>query len=284
MKNWLLGLCCLVLSGAALASGPGGVRKRVQASMLLTGTIVVAPDGGVRSYAIDHADKVEPAVIALISRKVPAWKFEPVLLAGKPVAAEARMSLRVVARPIGEGSYALSINGTHFGQDVPGEQIAFQDRVPPRYPPQAVKGRVSGTVYLLLRVGHNGQVEDAAAEQVNLALVDSDQELAQWRKIFASSALAAARKWTFHVPTSGVHVNAPHWIARVPINYRLRERGQPEVDQYGKWQAYVPGPKALVPWIDDQRQLSGSADALPGEGIYQLHRDGLRLLTPLSGA
>lgn len=104
MKNWLIGLFCLALSGAALASGPGGVRKRAQASMLLTGTIVVAADGSVKSHVIDHADEVEPAANTLISRSIPEWKFEPVLLAGKPVAATANMSLRVVAKPVGEGN------------------------------------------------------------------------------------------------------------------------------------------------------------------------------------
>lgn len=55
MRRRLIGLFCALLSGAALAAGPGGVRKRIQASMLLTGTIVVAPDGSVRSYLIDKA-------------------------------------------------------------------------------------------------------------------------------------------------------------------------------------------------------------------------------------
>ncbi|QRP64339.1 energy transducer TonB [Rhodanobacter sp. FDAARGOS 1247] len=284
MKNWLAGWCCLLLCGVAFASSPGGVRKRVQASMLLTGTIVVAPDGSVRSYAIDRADQVEPAAMSLVNRSIPAWKFEPVLLAGKPVAAKATMSLRVVAKPIGDGNYSLAINGTHFGQEAPGQHVTYQNRVPPTYPPQAIKGRVTGTVYLVLRVGRQGQVEDAEAEQVNLAVIASDRDMVQWRNVLAKSALAAARKWTFHTPTSGEYVNAPYWVARVPVAYHLKTLDEPEVDTYGKWQAYVPGPKELVPWIDSQRLLSGSADALPGDGIYQLDRNGLQLLTPLSGA
>lgn len=282
MKNWLVGLSCLVLSCAAFASGPGGVRKRVQASMLLTGTIVVAPDGSVRSYVIDRADKVEPAAIGLVNSNVPRWKFEPVLRAGQPVAAKAKMSMRVVARPIGDGSYSLSISGSHFGESVAGEEISYKHRVQPTYPVQAVRQRVAGIVYLLLRVGREGQVEDAAAEQVNLAVIASDPELQHWRNVLARSALVAARKWTFNIPTSGEHRNESHWLARVPVNYQLIVGTR--ADDYGKWQSYVPGPKELVPWVDDKRLLSGSADALPGEGLYQLHRDGLHLRTPLGGA
>lgn len=252
--------------------------------MLLTGTIVVAPDGSVSSYAIDHAEKVDAQAMALVNGNVPAWKFEPVLRSGHPVAANAKMSMRVVARPVGDGNYALSINDTHFGQEVPGEEITYKDRVRPTYPIQALRGHVAGTVYLVLRVGRQGQVEDAAAEHVNLAVVASDQALRQWRTVLARSALVAARKRTFNIPISGEHRNEAHWIARVPVKYSLSNRDQPRVDNYGKWQSYVPGPKELVPWIEDKRLLSGSADALPGDGLYPLGQHGLHLMTAPSGA
>jgi hypothetical protein len=163
MKGWLIGLFCLLVSGTSLAAGPAAARARIQASMLLTGTIVVAPDGSVRSYAIDHADVVEPAVTALMGRTIPQWKFQPVLLDGQPVAAQAKMSLRVVARPIGDDNYKIAISGTHFGQDEPGSRLSAAGQQHPRYPERAVRARVGGTVYLVLRVGRQGQVEDAAA-------------------------------------------------------------------------------------------------------------------------
>lgn len=284
MKNWLAGLFCLVLSGVAVASGPDGVRKRVQGSMVLTGTIIVAPDGSVGGYVIDHAEKVEPQAMALVGASIPRWKFEPVLRGGHAVMAKAKMSMRVVAKPVGDGNYALSINGTHFGQDVPGQDISSKQRLRPRYPAQAVRARVAGTVYLLLLVGRQGQVEDAAAEQVNLSFVAADPALAHWRTILAKSALAAARKWTFNIPVSGEHRNDAHWIARVPVKYELSLAGHSRGDDYGTWQSYVPGPKELVPWVEDQRLLSGSPDALPGDGIYQVHQDGLHLKTALGGA
>lgn len=88
----------------------------------------------------------------------------------------------------------------------------------------------------------------------------------------------------FNMPTAGEHRNEAHWIARVPVNYSLSSRNQPRVDDYGKWQSYVPGPHELVSCVEDKRLQSGSADALPGDGLYQLHRDGLHLVTALSGA
>lgn len=281
MKRWLIGLFCVLLSGFALAAGPAAVRKRVQASMLLTGTIVVAPDGSVGSYAIDKAEKLPPVVTGVIAKSIPRWKFEPVLLNGKPVAAKTKMSLRLVARPVGDDSYSIGIGGAQFGQNVPGESITYKEPVRPVYPPQAARDHVSGTVYLLLRVGREGRVQEAEAEQVNLMVVDSDKGMERWRKVLADSALAAARRWTFNLPTSGEHMNDKYWVARVPVMYGLRPVN--ENDDYGKWQPYVPGPKQPVPWIDDPQLLSGNADALPDGGIYPLN-SGLHLTKPAGGA
>lgn len=284
MKHWPIGLFCVLLSGAALAAGSAAVRKRVQASMLLTGTIMVAPDGSVRSYVIDKVEKLPSVVTGLLAKNIPNWKFEPTLLDGKPVAAKATMSLRLVAKPVGDDDYSVGISGTQFGQQVPGESITYKDQVRPTYPPQAVRAHVSGTVYLVLRVGRQGRVQKAEAEQVNLVMVASDHEMERWRKVLANSALAAAREWTFNLPTSGRHVGDQYWVARVPVTYNLRRLGEIRGDDYGEWRPYVPGPRQLVPWIDDSRLLSGSADALPDGGIHPLEKGGLRLITPPGGA
>jgi len=222
MKRLLIGLLCVLLSGVALAAGPNEVRKRVQASMLVTGSIVVAPDGTVRSYAIDHSEKLPKPVVGLIEKGVQIWRFEPTLLAGQPVAAKANMSLRIVAKPIDKDDYAISIAGAQFGQDVNRSAASvYKRQIQPRYPESAVHARVWGTVYLLLRVGAQGQVEDAIAEQVDMGVVASDQELDKWRRVLANSALAAAKGWIFNVPTSGKEAFTDHWLARVPVVLRI---------------------------------------------------------------
>jgi hypothetical protein len=279
MKRFLMGLLCLLLSATALAAGPSEVSKRVQASMLLTGKIVVAPDGSVRSYAIDQPEKLPPAVTGLIANNVPKWKFKPTLLDGKPVAAEAEMSFRVVVKPVGAGNFSISISGAEFGQGKPGESISYKRRVAPGYPAEAAHERVSGTVYLLVRVGRQGQVVDAVAEQVNMTVLGSDAELERWRQALAKSALRAAMQWTFNPPTSGKDVDAEYWVARVPCNFRMQaDRGE----SYGQWQAYVPGPRQPVPWFDNKQMASTSADALPDGDVQQVDQ-GLRLTSPLNG-
>jgi hypothetical protein len=283
MKRLLIGLCCGLFSCAVLAAGLAAVRKLVQASMLVTGSIIVAPDGSVRSYTIDRAEKLPAVVVGLIGKNVPNWKFEPSALDGRPVAAKATMGLRVVAKPVGDGNYSISIGGVQFGQGASDESISYKHREAPSYPIWAAQARVSGTVYLLLRVGRQGQVEDALAEQVNLGVTASDASMERWRHVLANAALNAARRWTFNTPTSGKHVGDDYWVARVPVNFSLRESGQPFRDAYGQWKAYVPGPRQPVPWFDKGRMMSTGVDALPAGGIYQVDQ-GLRLTTPLAGA
>jgi len=287
MKRWLLGICCVALSCAALAAGPNVVRKRAQASMLVTGTIEVAPDGSVHGYALDQADKLPPGVVGLIGKDVPAWTFQPVLIDGKPVLAKAKMSLRIVAKRVDDEHASISITGAQFGQQggVAGETTSYKTRPAPKYPWMEQQARVSGTVYLLLRVGRNGQVEDAAAEQVNLAVYASDSDMERFRDDLAKAALAAATHWTFNTPTKGKHASDDHWVARVPVNFQMTPFGGPQPEEaYGKWQSYIPGPHALVPWmIEKDKLISGEVDAIPAGSIYQVD-EGFRLTTPLGGA
>jgi hypothetical protein len=145
----------------------------------------------------------------------------------------------------------------------------------------AVESRVTGTVYLLLRVGRQGQVEDAATEQVNLGVYASDADMERFRNSLAKAALKATEQWTFNVPTTGKHVADDYWVARVPVNFSLSADRKP--DPYGQWQSYVPGPRQLVPWIEKSRLMAGDADATPTGGISQLEQ-GLHLTTPLGGA
>lgn len=280
MKRLLMGLLCVAWSAAALAAGPSKVRERVQASMLLTGTIVVAPDGTVSSYVIDQAGKLPSPVTGLIANNIPRWTFKPTVLDGRPVAAESPMSFRVVAKPLGDDKFSIAISGAQFGKGAPGESITYKRRIAPTYPRAALYGHASGTVYLILRVGRQGQVEDVVPEQVNMTMLASDAELERWRKVLAQSAMQAARRWTFNPPTSGKQVDAKYWVARVPVNFSLRP--QLNSDRYGTWQAYIPGPHQPVPWFDDTSVASASADAVPDGDLLQVDQ-GLRLTSPLNG-
>ncbi len=285
MKRWLIASLCMGWSIAAVAAGPESASKQLQSSMLVTGSIVVAPDGSARSYTLDQRDKLPSFVVDLIDKGTHAWRFMPSLLDGKPVAAKADMSLRIVAKRVDNDHISIRIAGAHFGQqtDTSGESISMKERVPPRYPQSAAESRISGTVYLLLRVGRQGQVEDAVAQQINLRAIVNAPEMNRWRRVLANSALVAARKWTFNPPIKGRHVDDKYWYARVPVDFNLNVNGVSTRRGYGQWDTYVPGPIEPVMWPDPDGMISSNIDAQPDDGVYQLDR-GLRLVTPLNGA
>lgn len=289
MKLFVPAIVCLMLSTAALAAGPYAVRKQVQGSMLVTGSIVVATDGSVKSYVIDKPEALPASVVSLIKQSVPTWDFVPVLRDGHPVLAKAAMSLRVVASPEGDGKYALTIGGSHFGQPPSwdahdgGKTIAVRERQPPSYPMEAAKARASGTVYVLMRVNRQGLVDDAVAEQVNLDQVGSEAQMNRGRQVLADAALRATRRWTFAPPTSGPEAAKSDWVVRVPIVFHLSAPGAAPADEkYGSWHAYVPGPRNVPAWGDKSRS-QGSADALAAGSIADVG-EGLQLITPLHGS
>lgn len=276
MKRLLLGVVGLLLAGSALAGGPRAVRERVEASMVVTGSIGVTPQGTVLAYTLDHPEKLPPVVAEVIGKAIPRWTFQPVLRAGKPVAAKASMSLRVVAQSTGDGKFRLFVRSAYFGD--PAQGIRKDKGTPPRYPREAIRQRLDATVYLALRIDRAGKVTDAAAQQVNLRAIADDNTLERWRKLFAQSSLEAARKWGF-TPAEASDPEL-YRVVRVPVSYRINQgSGTPPKLAYGEWETYVPGPLEPVPWPDADQLLSGGADALPDDGVFG--RSSLSLLTPL---
>lgn len=79
---------CVLLGLLALFVLSSASGKSVDASMIVTGTIVVNPDGTVQGYSLDEQDKLPPSVVGLVSRTVARWKFKPVMADGKPALAE----------------------------------------------------------------------------------------------------------------------------------------------------------------------------------------------------
>lgn len=271
------GLLLLLCGLPVLAAGPGAVRKQVESSMLVTGSIEVDANGKVGGFGIDHRQSLPAGILELIQKSVPAWQFEPVLVNGAPVDVKTTMGLRIVARKLDEDSYNVDIRSASFGTYAPGESVSSKKMSPPSYPRSAVESGVGGTVYLLLRVGKGGAVEDVIAEQVNLRIIANEIGMTRWRQLLEQSAVASARKWMFIPPQSGEEAKAEFWSVRVPVDYRFRDERD---TKQGHWEAYVPGPRQVAPWLRKDELANLVPDALAAGGVYQVGH-GLRLLTPL---
>ncbi len=286
MKRWLLVFCSALVSVVAFAAPAPAGKRVVEASMLVTGSIVIAPDGSVRSYGVDKPDKLAPTISSLIDETVRAWKFVPVVMDGRPVTAQTKMHLRLIGASTADGNYALRVAGASFTGDMPAEYEQSDDkafrRLPPRYPVGALRAGVGATVYLVVKVGSQGQVLDAAAEQVNLDTLGTVRQMAGLRDAFAKASVSAALRWTYPPPTSGVVSGDAYVVVRVPVTFTVSRSGARPVDDYGRWHTYVRGPREVVPWLDVTQLAADGVDTVP-DGSVLLLGQGPKLATPVSG-
>ncbi len=284
MRTWLAMTLTLV-AFSAWASGTSELRKQTEASMLLTGTVEVAQDGSLRSYHLDQSEKVDASIRDFIDSNVKRWSF---VVGPLPTGVSAKatilnsMSILVVAKPVEGDRYLLRLAASYFSAKSPehGAEVAPVKMTPPVYPSDAVRARVKGKVYLLIKVAPDGAVEDAIAEQVNLGVVgNNEKEMERWRKVLANSALTAAKRWRFVVPTLGDQAHQPFFLVRAPIEYEIDPKKKTE---YGEWVSYIPGPRHPNQWEQAEDNPGFAPDALAANGgVYS--NDGLRLKSPLQG-
>lgn len=281
--NWLVAVVFLCTwAAAAIAAGPKSVREQVEASMQVTGTVDIETDGSVSGYRIDRAEKLSADLVGLLENAVHSWMFQPVLKGGRPVAASTKASLRLIASPANDGGYTVRIESAAFESGDDGYSPGKVLIEPPRYPRILAERGATGTVYLVIKVGRQGTVEDAIAEQVNLRVVASEARMKLMRDQFAQSALKAARGWTFSPPVAGPEVDASHWSLRVPVDFIMRDGPADEsTDEYGRWVGYVPGPRRSIPWADKDDDFRAAPDAMIAGGFYSSRNTGPRLLTAL---
>ena len=277
----------LAVMFAADAAIPRVPDRQVELSMLLKGTIDIAPDGGVERYSLEKSKDLTPAAVGILNKQISRWRFEPVVIDGKPSEARTNMTIRVVASPASDGNYSLVIQGANFsGSKVStAEKLRIKTRtgIGPLIRVMMSTG-ATGEVYVALKIGPDGKVQDGVIEQVNLTVLGTDKQMEDARVALGDSSLALVRKWTFSVPTQGESAGKPYWSGVLPIFFDGLDSSGPS-QQYGRWRAYVPGPCAAVPWRDPEEGGSNmehrcEIDALP-EGEFTLDSSGPKLLTPL---
>jgi hypothetical protein len=272
---WLVAYAFVAFAGGDQTA----IRKQVEASVLVTGTIDIEVDGSVVRHALDRPEKLDANVIGLIDRTLPTWRFEPIVQDGKAHQATAKMSLLIVADKLDNDRFTVRIRSANFtdANEATGSSLGSKYLGPPRYPVEAFRAGVSGTTYAVVHVDRQGKVAEVAIEQVNLQVIGKASQMTQWRADFAQATRRAARKWQFQPPTSGKHVDDQFWSARIAVAYYIAG-DEPE---YGQWQPYIPGPRQTIPWLDSAGGDAASGpDAMIAGGVYQVG-EGLRLLTPL---
>ncbi len=254
-------------------------REQLRASMVVTGSIDIEPDGTVSALSLDQQEKLPGPVVDVTRKSVAQWRFEPVLVDGVASRARVLVTLRVVAAPAGDGAIGISLaNATfmHRKTDDRREHLRLFRYTPPRYPPFALDRNASGNVILLLKINRQGLVVEGAVEQVNLHAIGNARTVRLLRKFFGESAMDAARYWNFKTPTVGPDSEGPYWTARIPVSFVLDESSDPT--PYGQWVGYLPGPVQVASWLEKAAPDASDSGA---NGSIQLVGSGPRLLTPL---
>jgi len=274
-----------LLPAPSAAQSARATRAQAEASMVLTGTIDISPTGSVEAFTLRDEAKVEAYLQEFLQKNVAQWRFEPVMRDGVAVPARTPVNLRLVARSTPERGMEVELRSASFRDydSSATDEVAALRRAPPRYPVDVFKEGGAGDVLLLIQVARDGSVANAVAEQVNLHVVGHERFMQKIRDRLAKVSIDAARRWTFRPPTTGEFVDEPSWTVRVPVTFRISyDGGIP--DTYGRWQAYIPGPRQKPSWDVGSAADDASADALPEGGVYMAGIDkGPRLLTPLGG-
>ncbi|GHC12240.1 energy transducer TonB [Thermomonas carbonis] len=259
------------------------VRKQLESSLQVSGTVTIGKDGSVIAHTLDPKAPLGETLVDFVNKAVAGWRFAPVMVDGQAVTARVPMHLRLVAKRAEDDKFSVTIASSYFGSN---EAVAQSDNpgstrlAPPQYPKVAQRMGGEGTVYLIVQIDRGGKVANVDAEQVNLRVAGTANEMTRLRDMLTAAAVRAARDWSFTPPTTGETANDDNWLIRVPVDFVLLGPGDKQRKE-GEWDTYIPGPRNMgMPWAQEKLKTAGSPDALPGSGAYPL-RQGATLLTPL---
>ena len=260
------------------------VREQAEASMVLTGEIDIGTEGQVEAFRLDKPDQVDEGIVRFVERAVHTWRFEPVRRQGRAVKARAPASIRLGAKNNPDGTGQVTLLAASFDTYDPTDTSSVTGRKMsrPAYPEDVFNAGGRGDVILLIQVGRDGNALDVATEQVKLRVIANEANMRKMRDKLSRVAMGAARKWTFRIPTTGEYRNEASWTIRVPVRFSFGD----DAERYGRWDAYIPGPRQQAPWRRDMDMAAdGKADMLPSGGVFMADAAGKgpTLLTPLGG-
>ena len=292
----------LFMAGAPALAGDGADPTAAGEAVLtlrVDGQLTIDPEGRVSEYRVEGS--LDPAVAGMLQRAVPAWRFKPILVDGKPATATSPMRITLAAEEMAEG-YRVKVDNVVFWPNTPeqhaaaeasrmahpdmrvageaprpGVRILSKTMRPPVYPPEMMQAGVEGIVLLSLRLHPDGSVAEAFASQSSLLNVKGRPEiLDRGRMMLERNASTAARRWKFTVLAEDAATLAPGDLTvRVPVEYRLgvmTEGGS----LAGQWRHEFRGPNRPAPWLPPEEATRvrvsdlNTRDILAGRSPFEL--------------
>lgn len=271
--------CVLVVMAALGGQASAGNETEPSASaasqavyrMGLSGDIVIDTEGNVRDYTLNN-QKLTPEIAALVDNSVRKWRFEPILVDGRPVNAKTRLRMLLEAQHQGD-IYQVRVSSIAFGAP----ERDNRNLRPPNYPMVAARAGVEAIVVLVLRLNAEGRVTDSYPESTSLSGTGPERIVQQWRTIFEDNAMAAAKRWRFSITETVDGKPAMDSAVRIPVEYRLMHSRSKE------WEAMVPvsGPSRIPAW--GRAWETPQSTAALSDGQAQSLTSGFKLKDPIVG-
>lgn len=278
--TWMFALALALLPvRPAAADMYDPIRAKAEASMLVTGVIDIDAQGTVQQFKLDDRDLVPVDVVNLVERAVPAWRFEPLAVEGKPTSTTSKITMRLLLRSQ-DGRNTVGIVGANLTEldsgDGRADDVKRRRVTPPKYPAEVARRGIGGIVYLLIGLDSEGNAKDIFVEQVNMTTI-ARPDMMEWaQKSLSEATVSAARQWTF-TPSLAAKTAGQRDVVRMPIAFSM---DTPPKKKGYRWEAYIPGPISRAPWLDAKDAKAGRSDALaPGE--VSIAGTAPTLLTPL---
>ncbi len=225
---------------------------------------------------------------------VRTWRFEPVLIGGKPVLARTQMRVTLAAQGTGD-DYRVAVDNVTFpqtqgvtpdanGNAEPPTSISYGRILPIHYPHDALQYGLEADVLLNLKLSAQGRVEQAFVEQTALLDVRGRPDaLKDAARMFERAALFDITWWRFNVALHVLDPKPENLTVRVPVHFSLPRIADTRPNP-ASWQQEVRTPKLRAPWLppDPNQQSVGVADLAAGELAPAGSR--FRLTAPVAGS
>jgi len=203
-------------------------------SLNAKGLIDVAEDGSVIDYQLE--EELQKEVADAFGKSIMKWRFDPVLVEGKPARVRTRMFARLSGESTSTDRYAIRLIDVQFGSFATYESVA-----PVRYPVQALKSLMGARAIMVVLVDPGGNVTQVHTQQVNLyGNLKSSRRASELRDQFAEASAQSVREWKF-APKEPVPGAVDYSVVLV-VDYKLGGNV--------RWsERLVPGPVVLAPWM-----------------------------------
>lgn len=254
-----------------IVAGSAGAAENVYFTAKVDGGLTIGPQGDVLEVRLDDVDWMGEAVVQGYRQKILAWRFEPVLENGKPVATTGEMELDLVAvRDEASGTAQFAIERVTF-PDNPGRKALAEKQEPlrrPVYPDIAARNGIGARVVLVARVNADGETEDVAVEHLVLTGPNPGNHAKRMASGFERSTVAAARYWRLR----GIK---PGDLVRVPVKFAMAGVAPPPPG----WERVTLVPLKSPRWLVQARSANEAIVELADSGEASTSK--LRLLTRL---